>query len=342
MKRRNIALISFFALILLASCEKEISNTYDVSNNVKEFINYGEVGTQWIYDVDIQKTYTLSTRFFVSDTLIRNSMDYNTGEKKLNPLTIAGRKIDTVFNVKDSVFILGAYRIFEDEIHITDTVYIKVSLDPDRNDVGFVAPYAYVNRIPYDLAKDDEDSYNDPDSSLFEYFYTVQVQVEADDLIGTIDTMYISKIEEGSFELNMRNRSSEEKYAKTYIKSSLDPEITYIETVSASSSGFEYFRRDNQRFISSANAIELTFDSDGNMDKSFFSNESGVASYETIEGAVSVNGKDYNNVNKIVTNFVETNSDGDGVNTNVEYWYIKGFGMIKIQDNTNQITWTLR
>lgn len=328
MKNRFFAINLAIIVMLLVSCEDELHNEYIVSESLKELIDYGNIGTEWVYDVNVNKEFRISTRHFISDTVIKGEISEIKNTTILNVITEDKRILDTTLFLRDSVFLFGEYRIFEDSIYIRDTINIK---RPPS------ARYTEVIREAWDPSNDDDDS-TSPDSLIFEYFYTISKIIPP---ASYTDTMYISDIQTGSFDLKIRNKTSTENFHKTIIKSKLDNDVNYIETVSATSSGYQYYRRDEERIRSYTKTLELAFNNEGMLDTMQFSQESGIAVYDEV-GTIELNGNTYENVIKIISNFSGTDFQGNRTFNNVEFWYIEGFGMIKIDNKTEKIIWTLK
>ncbi|NHJ32253.1 MAG: hypothetical protein FK732_05280 [Asgard group archaeon] len=153
------------------------------------------------------------------------------------------------------------------------------------------------------------------------------------------DVIKLTEVDSSSFSYEMRALSSSNEYVKKTFTSSLWPKAKFYDLYYAASGGNEFYKRQVAAPSTTQDLITFNY-TDGKLDTNFEAGAKGTYSITLKEESITLAGISFDEywiVRSNVNNFL------NGILTveDMEYWVVKGKGVVKIIDHTLNAEWEL-
>lgn len=301
-------LLVLMCAILFTACDEETVRDYKLSDEIKAMGGYAD-GSTWTYDVKVDRKIPLRHEFEIVDTLRPGDTIYTPAENVYEKdLVLRNLVVDFNHEFVDSIHLFGEFRTIVFDTAIFDTVSTRRKITPYGDD-------SVIFRTQY---------------VVYDTLYSPEFE----------DVVTSEGIETEVFRYEMGNDEVSEERMKNTFTSSLNKNELIHDVFFASSNGSESFKRDIQPRTGYYTSYELKY-IDNKLDDSMYGEGIGTYSYEVQDGLL-VNGISYDNVQIIKSKYEIENYKGESEKREIEYWVVKGKGVIRIQENETSTTWTLK
>lgn len=348
-----VAITVLFA-IFFAACEKDVTESYQLSNEIKEVGNF-DVGSTWEYDVTFKDTvwftYTglyLDT-FVVGDTIrftdyvvvgkdsihdVYGNLVYKNKIEKIDTFRVVAKLVENIYGVK----VPNVAFSIEDVFQITHTYPYGQGVTFSVDTTHYILfDILKMNGVERQNERNSRHFIEDVDTFYVRYPYTIK---KAFGPQVTTDIFALTKVDEADFDYGMRNLSSSNESLNRVYSSSLWPEAIFTDLYYAASGGNEFYKRQVTSKYSTENMILFNyFNNELETDLEEVKNGTYSITLDTIpvvEGGVTYD-KHWvvkSNVRNYIKNILYIND--------LEIWMVDGNGIIKMKDNTVNAEWKLK
>ena len=372
------AIVVFFA-ILFTACEEDVSNSYFLSEDLKEIGDFGK-GSTWTYNVTFKDTVWFSYKSLYRDTFVVGDTIRFTDYKVLvNDITTG----DTFYaELKDVVENDDSYVKVQDTVVniFGDTTYLDIMQKVDTfRVVGKYVENIYGYNVPniaFSLEENVDMSYTYPygqgvtftEDTTFYLLFDInkmtglerQYYRDKNYFVQEVDTFYVrlpytirkamgpqevrdvielTEVASSSFDYEMRTISSSNEYLKKTFTSSLWPKAEFYDLYYAASGGNEFYKRQVKSPSVTQDLVTFNY-TEGDLDTNFEAGSVGTYSIEEVDTTMTIANVSFDKVWVVKSN-VNNMIDGTLVIKDMEYWVVEGKGIVKIIDNTANAEWEL-
>lgn len=348
-----VAMVFLFAIFFTA-CEKDVTENYQLSANIKEIGNFN-VGSTWKYDVTFKDTvwFTYSglylDTFVVGDTIrftdykvtgvdsiydIYGNMSYVNKIDKIDTFRVVAKLVENIYGT----MVPNVAFSIEDVFPISHTY-------PYGQGVTFSVDTAYyhlfdilkMTGVERQRERDLRHFVQEADTFYVRYPYTIKKAFGAQTIS---DTYELTSIDVADFDYEMRTLSSTNESMKRSYKSSLWPEAIFSDNIYAASGGNEFFKRQVKSASSTEEMIRFNY-FNNTLDTIFEAGKTGTYSIVLDSDPVVEGGITFDN-HWVVKSNIKNKIKGVLYINDVEMWFVKGKGIIKMVDHTVNAEWKLK